>query len=130
VTAATPDQIEHGVLRLEAVAAAWGHEDAGAAVYWVRIVEFLQQNWALIDESAAGPVVWFVDDGGGVFDRITFVSQAFAEKGLRQNGFRPFLDDRQLRGFVGLPQLPFHPRPRPIYSSGRFWKQPVEGAGR
>ena len=35
--------------------------------FWFKIVEFLQQNWALIDQSADAVTVWFLNDGGGVF---------------------------------------------------------------
>lgn len=38
--------------------------------YWVKIVEMLQQNWALIDESAKSRcTVFFLHDLSGVFDR-------------------------------------------------------------
>jgi hypothetical protein len=93
--------------------------------YWVKIVDFLQQNWALIDDVAAGVVVWFVDDEGGVFDAMPFDTRDRVELGLRRNGFRRFAEDAELRSFVTEPQLPFRSRPHPngkIYSSGRFWK--------
>ncbi len=34
--------------------------------YWVKVVEMLQQNWALIDQESHGKaVVYFVHDGSG-----------------------------------------------------------------
>ena len=40
--------------------------------YWFGIVEFLQQNWARIDEDAggAGCTVFFFGDTAGVFDQL------------------------------------------------------------
>ena len=42
--------------------------------FWVKVVEMLQQNWALIDEDAdaKGYTVYFIDDLGRVFDRMRF----------------------------------------------------------
>jgi hypothetical protein len=42
--------------------------------YWFKIVEYLQQNWALIDPYDQGAIAWFVSDGSGVFDKIIFPS--------------------------------------------------------
>lgn len=35
--------------------------------YWFKIVEFLQQNWALIDPNESGVIVWFL---GGYVRRV------------------------------------------------------------
>jgi hypothetical protein len=93
--------------------------------FWFKIVDFLQQNWALIDEGADAVTIWFLDDGGGVFDRLPFPTQLEAERALRRNGFRRFADDRRAQTFIAAPETPFHHRPHPngpIYSSGRYWK--------
>lgn len=93
--------------------------------YWFKIVEFLQQNWALIDEVEGGVTVWFVGDTSGVFDEMTFSSMAEAEQGLLRNGFRRYGDDPEAKNFIAIPEPPFHRHPHPngpIYSSGRFWK--------
>ena len=37
--------------------------------YWFKVVEMLQQNWALIEPSASRVTV-FIRDAGGVFDEI------------------------------------------------------------
>lgn len=37
--------------------------------FWVKVVEMLQQNWALIEDEVAGAVrVYFISDTSGVFD--------------------------------------------------------------
>ena len=95
--------------------------------YWFKIVEFLQQNWALIDEDAngAGCTALFFGDTSGVFDRLRFSSVTEAELALLRNGFKRYDTDEKAREFIGKPGPPFwestHPN-GPIYSSGRFWK--------
>jgi hypothetical protein len=93
--------------------------------FWFKIVDFLQQNWALIDGASDVVTAWFLDDGGGVFDRLTFATKVEAEHALRRNGFRRFADDRRAQTFIATPRTPFHHRPHPngpTYSSGRYWK--------
>jgi len=93
--------------------------------YWFKIVDFLQQNWALIDDAENGVVVWFFGDTSGVFDQLSFSSDAEAQSALLRNGFRRYATDAEARGFIALPQPPFHRQPHPngpIYSSGRHWK--------
>ena len=94
--------------------------------FWVKIVEFLQQNWALIDERPDGAcTVYFLSDTSGVFDRMEFGSSADAIAALQRNGFQRFADNAELATFLCPPDPPFawrdHPNGR-IYSSGRFWK--------
>ena len=95
--------------------------------YWFKIVEFLQQNWALIavnpDETAT---VHFFDDASSVFDVMHFETVEVAERGLRRNGFNRFADDKKAQEFIGPPDPPFFNQPmwrKPIYSSGAFWKE-------
>lgn len=93
--------------------------------YWFKIVEFLQQNWALIEESSTGCNVFFLSDSSDVFDKIAFASVAEAETALRRNGFARFSDDKAAQEFIAIPRPPFHERPHPngpIYSSGKFWR--------
>lgn len=101
------------------------HVEIRSRDYWFKIVEFLQQNWALIDENLDGSTVFFFDDASGVFDLLSFPSVAEAEAALRRNGFDRFLEDRQAQEFIALPKPPFqeqtHPS-GPIYSSGKFWR--------
>jgi len=95
--------------------------------YWFKIVEFLQQNWALIEEDAngAGCTVFLFGDTSGVFDRLRFPSVTEAELALLRNGFKRYDTDKQVQEFIRKPEPPFHERAHtngPIYSSGRFWK--------
>src|SRR5215469_18193742 len=92
--------------------------------YWFKIVEFLQQNWALVDADERGATVWFIGDTSGVFDRIAFSSAEEAFRALTRNGFRRFVDDEKAQTMMRPPDQPFMRRPHPngpIYSSGRFW---------
>jgi hypothetical protein len=95
--------------------------------FWVKVVEFLQQNWAVIERQAAGGVrVHFVGDTSGVFDEISFPSAEQAADALRRNGFSRHANSLDLQSFLRPPSAPFHRRPHPngpIYSSGRFWKK-------
>lgn len=93
--------------------------------YWFKVVDFLQQNWALIDEAEEGVVVWFFGDTAGVFDRLAFASQEEAASALLRNGFRRYAEDARAREFLAEPSPPFRRLPHPnglIYSSGRFWR--------
>lgn len=96
--------------------------------FWVKVVAMLQQNWAVIEgpSSSAAWTVYFLDDLGGVFDRLAFESQAEAEKGLRRNGFVRYPDSEEMAQFLTPPTLgayreSTHPSGR-IYSSGRYWR--------
>ena len=97
--------------------------------FWVKVVEMLQQNWALIDETEGGGArIYFVDDGSDVFDRMSFPTLREGEEALRRNGFKPFASDPRLQGFLSPPVAPFHESQHPngpIYSSGRFWLGPT-----
>ena len=93
--------------------------------FWVKVVEMLQQNWALIEPEAQSVRVYFITDTGGVFDEIAFPSTAAAHEALQRNGFRRFAEHADLQSFLHPPRAPFrrdtHPN-GPIYSSGRFWR--------
>ena len=93
--------------------------------YWFKIVDFLQQNWALIDPDRNGVVVYFFGDTSGVFDELIFTSKQEAEAGLRRNGFRLYAEDLDAHKFISVPNAPFtrstHPA-GPIYSSGQYWR--------
>jgi hypothetical protein len=95
--------------------------------YWIKIVEMLQQNWAVIEESEIdlSCTVFFFDDLGGIFDQINFSTIAEAVISLCRNGFSRFVEDKKLQDFIRSPQHPSYERNHPngkIYSSGRFWK--------
>ena len=96
--------------------------------FWFKMVEMLQQNWALIDSlPTGGVVVYFVHDLSGVFDRLTYPSVEQAQAALIHNGFRRFTNHPEFHHFLTPPPPPYtrrnHPN-GPIYSSGRFWSQP------
>ena len=94
--------------------------------FWVKVVEMLQQNWALIDtEPDASARVFFVSDTSGVFDEIRFPSAHEAERALERNGFKRLAVSADLQSFLRPPLAPFHRAAHPngpIYSSGRFWR--------
>jgi|GEM_PF-736490 len=101
-------------------------KDILADELWFKIVDFLQQNWALIDESSSGNgcTVFFFHDMSGVFDRLSFSSVAKAEQALRRNGFARFAKDKKAQKFINIPDRPLHEDSHPngpIYSSGKFW---------
>lgn len=95
--------------------------------YWFKIVEMLQQNWALIEPSQSGKgcIVYFIGDTSGVFDQINFADIADAERQLRINGFGKYEEAEEAKQFIAPPPPPFYRSSHPngaIYSSGRFWK--------
>lgn len=94
--------------------------------YCFKIVDMLQQNWALIDsdEHKAGGTIYFIDDNSGVFDQLQLADIREAERQLRVNGFTRFEEDEEAKKFIIPPTPPFHRSSHPdgaIYSSGRFW---------
>ena len=48
--------------------------------YWYKVVEFLQQNWAVIEPvpGSRNCVVYFFDDRSRIFDQLRFSSEADA----------------------------------------------------
>jgi hypothetical protein len=94
--------------------------------FWVKIVEMLQQNWAVIEvEDTEAVRVYFISDTSGVFDEMAFPSADAACEILNRNGFRRFAENSDLRSFLRPPSGPFHRAIHPngpIYSSGRFWR--------
>ncbi|MEK9509020.1 hypothetical protein WI460_12560 [Gemmatimonadota bacterium Y43] len=92
---------------------------------WVKVVGFLQHNWAVIAPSPQGSLIVFYGDTAGVFDWLLMDDQAQAEDALRRNGFERYEDGSELASAIPRPRGDFrffeHPNGR-IYSSGRFWK--------
>ena len=44
--------------------------------YWIKVVEMLQQNWALIEAvKPEGVCVYFISDTSGVFDQMSFADE-------------------------------------------------------
>ncbi|MBL7020859.1 MAG: hypothetical protein ISR86_10005 [Nitrospinaceae bacterium] len=93
-------------------------------VYWYKIVEFLQQNWAVIESEGSGFKVLFFDDCSGIFDSIEFDSLEDAETALKRNGFKNYNEDQEVHHFIAKPKAPLRGGAHlnnPIYSSGQFW---------
>lgn len=94
--------------------------------YWFKVIEMLQQNWALIDKDAESDAwtVFFINDASGVFDRVRFPTVEAATRALQRNGFADFAKDKEAQKFIAPPSPPYyeaqHPN-GPIYSSGRYW---------
>lgn len=93
--------------------------------YWFKVVDFLQQNWALVDAQGDGSaLVRFFGDTSGVFDELRFPSEANAEAALLRNGFSQLNLDAEWKKRLTPPSEPFwrttHPS-GPIYSSGKYW---------
>ena len=92
--------------------------------YWVKIVAFLQQNWALIEpQQIEGKlIVYFIQDSSMIFDKIGFETKEQAEIELIKNGFKKYLDKKEVFiDFIIPPKKPFKESIRPVYSSGQFW---------
>jgi hypothetical protein len=95
--------------------------------FWVKVVDMLQQNWALIEIAPdTSAQVFFINDTSGIFDDMRFPSPEEAERALNRNGFRRFAVSPDLESFLRPPLAPFHRAAHPngpIYSSGRFWRE-------
>lgn len=92
---------------------------------WFKIVEFLQQTWAVLIEQDDTVLVVFYGDTCGVFDQISFDDQQTGEAALRRNGFSKYKDDPKAQEFIALPDDEFHVFHHPngfIYSSGKYWR--------
>ncbi|WP_213189002.1 hypothetical protein [Cloacibacterium caeni] len=97
--------------------------ELNSETFWVKIVDFLQQNWALIEMIDDKVIVYFIQDASMVFDKIEFKTIEDAEKGLLKNGFKLYLDNNEnFQDFIVPPKKPYGESPRPIYSSGQYWK--------
>ncbi len=57
-------------------------------VYWYKTVEFLQQNWAVMEPEGNSFKVLFFDDAGAIFDSIELDSLEDAESALKRNGLK------------------------------------------
>ena len=100
--------------------------------FWIKVIEMLQENWALIEESENDPscIVYFIACGRdcGVFDQLEYDSLEHAKAELRYNGFMRCIPEEGYNDYFldKKPQPPFykyhHPN-GPIYSSGKFWRK-------
>jgi hypothetical protein len=95
--------------------------------FWVKVVEMLQQNWALIEPKGSKVTIYFLHDLGGVFDEIPYQSLHEAQTALRINGFRRYDEDPAYSEMFARPEPPFRRVQHPngaIYSSARHWVNP------
>jgi hypothetical protein len=84
-------------------------------IFWVKIVDFLQQNWALIEIINNKITVFFIQDSSIIFDEIEFNTIDEAEKGLLKNGFKLFLDENEnFQEFISPPKRPFTESSKPF----------------
>lgn len=93
--------------------------------YWFKVVEFLQQNWGVIEATESGCTVFFFGDTAGIFDQIDFGSISDAEAALKRNDFSRYDEDKKAQEFIAKPEPPFRIQPHPnglIYSSGKYWR--------
>jgi hypothetical protein len=96
--------------------------------YWFKVVDMLQQNWALIDDSSKVEVrciVYFIGNASGVFDQMEFDNIVEARRQLSINGFARYEEDQKAKEFIAPPRSPFYRSTHPsgaIYSSGKYWK--------
>jgi hypothetical protein len=98
--------------------------ELNSEVFWVKIVAFIQQNWALIEIIDSKKIVFFIQDGSMIFDQIEFNTQEDAERALLKNGFKLYLDENEnFQDFITPPKKPYGKSPRPVYSSGQYWKK-------
>ena len=77
--------------------------------FWVNIVDFLQQYWALIEIDAGKAIVYFIHEGSGIFATMEFETREIAEKALMQNGFKKFNDPFETyTDYLTSPEEPFY----------------------
>ena len=80
---------------------------------WVKVVEMLQQNWAVIVPRDDAVLVVFYRDTRGVFDQLVFGSAAEAADALARHGFSKYLENLEVQELVALPEGRFHERGHP-----------------
>ena len=90
-----------------------GIPEALARDPWVKVVEMLQQNWAVIIRRGADVLLVFYGDTCGVFDEIEFDSATEVEAALVRNGFPKHLEDPEKQELFALPEGRFHARDHP-----------------
>ena len=95
---------------------------------WYKVVDFLQQNWAVVIATGGDSVlVVFYGDTSGIFDELEFRTREEAEKALLRNGFSKYQEDTKSHQFIGLPQGNFMPE---SIQTGVFTPAADSGANR
>ena len=96
---------------------------------WVKVVAFLQHNWAVIEEKEIGQFkILFFGDLSEVFDELDFESLNEAMEALLRNGFGRWDEENErFKEGIPKPKLPLYinkrvaPSNKGVYSSGRYW---------
>jgi len=105
--------------------------DIKSRAFWVKVLGMLVQNYALVDATPDGAHVWFIGEGGDVFDEMRFASVEAAEAGLRYNGFWLYGEEPNDHEYLPIPAEPFvRGRLREgggVYSSGEYWRELPQG---
>ena len=79
--------------------------------FWINIVDFLQQYWALIEkeDGAEEVTVYFLNDGSGIFAKMHFDRMEIAQKALMQNGFKKYDDPlEKYTEYLNPPEKPYY----------------------
>lgn len=79
--------------------------------FWVNIVDFLQQYWAVIEDNKGSKsvTVYFLHEGSGVFANMKFENREIAQKALIQNGFKNFDDPYEnFKEYLNPPKEPYY----------------------
>lgn len=83
----------------------------------------------VVDNSPNDACIYFFDDHGVVFDKLTYPSGAQADHALAFNGYTPLVDEPGFKAIAGEPRFPLthsDRMSRPVYSSGEYWRQPPD----
>lgn len=103
-----------------------GQLDLRTKDFWVKVVDFLIHNWAVVRVTRSGtPELIFFDDASRVFDSMAFDNIDEAVAGLRRNGFKPYVEMGEFKKVLPKPRPPFsmeRMNHRPVYSSGEYWR--------
>lgn len=95
--------------------------------FWVKTIDVLYQNWAVVNVGADGlATIYFMDGAGGVFDELPIESISSAATSLTRNGFVRYADSKDLHVRVKPPPSTYHRRLHPngrVYSSNTTWKE-------
>ena len=78
--------------------------------FWVNIVDFLQQYWAVVEvsESSEHVTVYFLHEGSGIFASMNFDNPEIAQKALAQNGFKRYDDPYEnFSAYLNPPKKPY-----------------------
>ena len=79
--------------------------------FWVNIVDFLQQYWAVVEKNddSNDVTVYFLHEGSGIFASMKFDNVEIAQKALSQNGFKDYKDPYENFGeYLNPPKEPFY----------------------